>query len=107
MNKNKWTSTNPKEFKIGDIICNKNNQSFLRLVLGISDEALWVSGLILCALTSNEDIHPIYPIFFDEVGEDLLRLGNLKDFQRFVDDENIQKEIKRDIEKSNKIRIFP
>lgn len=107
MNKNKWTSTNPKEFKIGDIICNKNNQSFLRLVLGISDEALWVSGLIHCALTPNEDVHPIYPIFFDEVGEDLLRLGNLKDFQRFVDDENIQKEIKRDIEKSNKIRISP
>ena len=95
--KSRWINRNPKEFKKGDIICYAKDQSCLRIVLAITNEALWVSGLILCALTENADVHPISPIYFEEldIDEPLLKLGNLKDFQAFIDNENIQKEINK------------
>jgi len=82
----KWTSDNPKEFKAGDIICNMWHQNFKRLVLYVTDDALWVIGLVHCALTEGEDKHPIYPIYFSELEyiEPLLRLGNLTDFSDFM-----------------------
>ena len=96
-NKSRWTSRNPKEFKKGDIICDAADQSFLRIVLAVSDKALWVSGFVHCALTENGNLHPIFPMYFDELDNaygPLLRLGNLKDYQGFVDNEDIQKEIR-------------
>ena len=51
--KSKWTSNNPKEFVVGDIICNRAKQDFLRLVLYVDDIALWVTGFVHCALTEG------------------------------------------------------
>lgn len=95
--KSRWISENPKEFKKGDIICYAKDQSFLRIVLAITNEALWVSGFVHCALTENTDTHPIFPIYFDDLDldEPLFRLGNLKDFQKFIDDEKVQEEIQK------------
>ena len=87
-NKSRWTSRNTKEFK---------------KVLAVSDKALWVSGFVHCALTENENLHPIFPIYFEELEDvygPLLRLGNLKDYQDFVDNKDIQEEIREYINKT-------
>ena len=95
--KSKWTSNSPKEFVVGDIICNRAKQDFLRLVLYVDDIALWVIGFVHCALTEGMERHPIFPIYFSEIENDepLLRLGNLNDYLNFVP--NIQEEIKTEI----------
>ena len=95
--KSKWTSNSPKEFVVGDIICNRAKQDFLRLVLYVDDIALWVTGFVHCALTEGMERHPIFPIYFSEIENDepLLRLGNLNDYLNFVP--NIQEEIKTEI----------
>ena len=96
--KSRWTSDNVKDFKVGDIICEKTDQSFKRLIVYVDDVAIWVTGLVHCALTENNDKHPIYPIYIDNHDETefLLRLGNLNDFLSFVD--RIQDEVKENIE---------
>ena len=93
-----WTNNNPKEFVVGDIICNKENQDFLRLVLYVDDVAMWVTGLVHCALTEYMEQHPIFPMYFDEIENDepLLRLGNLNDYLNFI--QIVQEEIKSSIE---------
>lgn len=91
----RWTSIKPREFVAGDIICNKEKQDYLRLIVHVDDMAIWVTGLVHCSLTENDEKHPIYPIYFTEIEnegyEPLLKLGNLKDYSLFI--ENIQKEV--------------
>lgn len=90
MSKSRWTSDNPKEFVAGDIICNKELQDFLRLVVYVDDTALWCVGLVHCSLTENDEIHPIFPMYFDEIEqgswEQLLRIGNIKDYSNYIND---------------------
>lgn len=90
MNKSRWISDNPRDFNIGDIICYKHKQDFLRLVVYVEDNALWVTGLVHCALTENCESHPIFPMYFDEIEngycEPLLRLGNLKNYSNYIND---------------------
>jgi len=90
MAKSRWTSCNIKEFVAGDIICNKEKQEFLRLVVYVDDTALWCVGLVHCSLTENCNPHPIFPIYFDEieqgVWEPLLKLGNLNDYSNYIND---------------------
>jgi hypothetical protein len=94
MDKSRWISDNPKDFVAGDIICNKAKQDFLRLVVYSDDNAIWVTGLVHCALTKNNEIHPIFPMYFDEIErgiyEPLLRLGNLKDYSNFINDVHME-----------------
>ena len=94
MSKSRWTSDNPREFNVGDIICNKKLQDFLRLVVYVDDNALWCTGLVHCALTENCENHPIFPMYFDEIEnetyEPLLRLGNLKDYSDYIDDVHME-----------------
>lgn len=97
--KSKWTSDNPNEFVVGDIICYKAKQDFLRLVLYVDDVALWVTGFVHCALTESMEQHPIFPIYFSEIEHDepLLRLGNINDYSAFIP--KVQEEIKATINK--------
>lgn len=96
MANSRWMSTDYKNFKAGDIICDKEKQSFLRLIVKADDKAIWCVGLVHAALTENNDKHPIYPIYFDEIekGEwgELLRLGNLDDYKEYI--ERVQDECK-------------
>ena len=91
--KSNWTSDNPKEFVVGDIICYRAKQDFLRLVLYVDDVALWVTGFVHCALTESMEQHPIFPIYFSKIeyDEPLLRLGNLNDYSNFIP--KVQEEI--------------
>lgn len=80
-----WIDSNPREFNVGDIICDKD-QSFLRLIIYKDNIALQCIGLVHCAFTENCDKHPIFPIYFNEIGicGELLKLGNLSDFSSFI-----------------------
>lgn len=92
----RWISHNPKEFVTGDIICDRELQDNLRLVLYTDDKAIWVTGLVHCAFTENKEKHPVYPMYFEEINEgiwpELTRLGNLKDYSEFIP--RVQNEIK-------------
>ena len=94
----RWMSTDPKEFTVGDIICNREKQDFLRLVVYKDEIALWCVGMVLCAFSENNNEHPVFPVYFDQIKEyeDLLRLGNLNDYAGFID--NVKKEIIRNID---------
>lgn len=95
MNKSRWISYDPKEFVAGDIICNKELQDFIRLVVYVDDVALWCVGLVHCALSENCNPHPLFPMYFDEiekgVWEPLLRIGNLNDYSNYIN--SVQNEI--------------
>ena len=96
----RWISHNPKEFKVGDIICNTSTQSFLRLVVYIDDIAIWCVGLVHCSFTENNKSHPLFPIYFNEIEnseEQLTKLGNLNDYAGFIKD--IQNEVVDKIKK--------
>ena len=99
-NKSRWTSHDPKEFVTGDIICNRKLQDFLRLVVYVDDVALWCVGLVLCSLTENNETHPLFPMYFDEIEkgcwEPLLRLGNLNDYSNYIS--NVHDEVLKIIE---------
>lgn len=86
--KSRWISSNPKEFVPGDIICNRDKQNFLRMVVYKDDVALWCVGFIHCAFTENNDNHPIFPIYFDEINagiwQELIRLGNISDYNSYI-----------------------
>ena len=97
-----WRSYNPREFKSGDIICERDDQSHTMIVLDINEDALWCIGLVHCALTVNHKVHPIFPIWFEWIDngiqKPLARLGNLNDFSAYVCDKDIQEEVKQRIE---------
>ena len=64
MAESSWLDSNPRNFVSGDIICNTEDQSHLRIVIYTSKEALLVSSIVQCALTEGSKELPIYPIFF-------------------------------------------
>lgn len=69
----------------------RETQEFLRLVVHIDDTVIWVVGLVHITLIQNQNhkLHPIFPIYFEDIESgkenELLRLGNLKDFSNYVD----------------------
>lgn len=89
MSKSRWINNNPKEFVPGDIVCNKEKQDFLRLIVHVDNVAIWCVGLIHCSLSENCSPHPIFPMYFDEiekgVWEPILKLGNLTDYSNYID----------------------
>ena len=99
-NASRWINHNPREFVAGDIICDRDLQTNLRLVLYTDDAAIWVTGFVHCAFTENNDEHPIYPMYFNEIDEGiwpkLTKLGNLNDYLAFIP--RVQDEIKTNIE---------
>ena len=96
MAESSWIDSNPRNFVPGDIICNTEDQSHLRIVIYTSKEALLVSSIVHCALTEVSKEHPIYPIFFEEIPpKSLLKLGNLKDFSEFLERESVRDEIRK------------
>lgn len=96
MRKSRWSSTDYKSFKAGDIICYKEKQAHLQLIIKVDEKAIWCAGLVHAALTENNDKHPVYPIYFDEIEkggwDEFLRLGNLDDYKEYI--ERVQDECK-------------
>lgn len=89
--KSSWVSTDWKTFGPGDIICNEDKQDFTRLIVFKDDIAIYCVGLTHCALTEQNERHPIFPIYFNEIekmeellGDRLLKLGSLSDYGRFI-----------------------
>lgn len=74
------------EFKKGDIICNKGNQNFLRVVVHVEENTIWCMGLVLMGLRRNKTHPSAFPICLDDPDEEILCLGNLEDFTRLVDE---------------------
>lgn len=100
MAESSWLDSNPRNFVPGDIICNTEDQSHLRIVVHVSKETLLVSEIVQCALTEGSKEHPIYPIFFEEISpKSLLKLGNLKDFSEFLERASVRDEIRKMLEK--------
>lgn len=88
MEKSRWTSDDYRDFGPGDIICNKDRQDSLRLVIKVDESSIWCTGLVHAAFTEANDTHPVYPMSFREIEEGvwdkLLRLGNLDDYKEYI-----------------------
>lgn len=95
----RWVTDDPKKFVEGDIICDRKQQRTLSLVVKVTDEAIWTTGLVLCSLTENNEEHPLFPLYFEEMEkgyvDPMIRLGNLKDYMQFITD--VQGEIEEAI----------
>lgn len=90
MAKNNWLSSDLTQIKKGDIICNKKDQDFLRLVIYVDEVAIWCIGLVHCAFAESEKEKPIFPMYFDEIEDSIwvpiLRLGNLENYAQYIAD---------------------
>lgn len=93
--KNKWASFNPREFKVGDIVCSKS-QSKPRLIVEITDDALLYVNMFQCAFCETEQLgkHLVHPLYFEALesgfGEEMVRVGNIAEYEKFINMVNSQ-----------------